>query len=66
MSRTCFEEIRACVCFSALKSYDGEVAASDPLWACRSLLHQFIRKSASLAVPIRVPTLDENSFPTKA
>ena len=48
------------------KSYDGEAAASDSLWACRSILDQLIRKSASIAVPIGVSALDENSCPTKA
>jgi hypothetical protein len=42
------------------------MAGADPLWSCRSILDQFIKKSACLAVPIGVSALDENSCPTKA
>jgi hypothetical protein len=63
MSRTRFQQIRASVC---LQSYDGQTAANDPLWSRRSLLEQFIWKSASIAVPVGVSALDENSCPTKA
>ncbi len=55
-----------CVHFSTLKSYNGEAAASDPMWACRLLLDQFIRKSASLAVLMGGSSLNENSCPAKA
>jgi hypothetical protein len=66
MSRTRFQEIRSSIRFTSNASYDNESASSDPLWSCRSLIDQFIRKSASIAVPLGVSALDENSCPTKA
>jgi hypothetical protein len=66
MPRNCFEQIRASVWFCSMNSYNSEMASSDPLWFCRSLLDQFIKKSASVAVPVGVTALDENSCPTKA
>jgi len=42
------------------------MAGADPLWSCRSILDQFIKKSACLAVSISVSAIDENSCPTKA
>jgi hypothetical protein len=42
------------------------MASSDPLWFCCSLLHKFIKKSTSVAVPVGGSALDENSYPTKA
>ena len=66
MSRQRFQEIRSCVRFHSQSSYDAELASSDPLWFCRSLLDQFIRRSATIAVPLGVSALDENSCATKA
>jgi len=66
MSRSRFQDIRSCVRFSSKQSYDSDGASTDPLWFCRSLIDQFIRKSASVAVPLGVSALDENSCPTKA
>ena len=42
------------------------MSSSDPLWFCCSLLHKFIKKSTSVAVPVGGSALDENSYPTKA
>jgi len=66
MPRTRFQDVRSAVRFSTMKSYDHETALNDPLWFCRSMLEQFIRKSARIAVPMGVSALDENSCPTKA
>ncbi len=66
MSRNRFESIRASARFTSFQTYDNEMAASDPLWSCRSFLDQIIRKSAAIAVPIGVSALDENRFVTKA
>jgi hypothetical protein len=66
MSRTYFQQIHACDHFSSQQSYNGQTAANDPLWSCQSILQQFIQKSASIAVPVGVSALDENSCPTKA
>jgi len=66
MSRNRFQKIRASVRFISKAAYDPEGAASDPLWYSRSLLDQFIKKSASIAVPLGASALDENSCPTKA
>jgi hypothetical protein len=66
MSRKRFLEIRSCVRFYSQEEYDPQTASEDPLWLCRSLLEQFQRKSASLAVPVGVSALDENSCATKA
>jgi hypothetical protein len=66
MSRTRFQNIRSAVRFSAQSSYDANMAHNDPLWFICSVLDQFIKKSASIAVPVGVSALDENSCPTKA
>ncbi len=64
-SKSFSANLSLCLVFS-LNSYDSEMASSDPLWFCRSLLDQFIKKSTSVAVPAGVSALDENSCPTKA
>jgi len=66
MSRTRFQEIRSAVRFESRQSYGHNVASHDPLWSCRGLLDQFMKKSATVAVPLGVSALDENSCPTKA
>lgn len=66
MSRNRFMDIRAAVRFSALESYDAATANDDPLWFSRSVLEEFIIKSARLAVPVGISALDENTCPTKA
>ena len=66
MSRTRFQEIRGSISLSSRSHYDGDTANDDPLWSCRSVLDQFIRKSAAIAVPVGVSALDENSCATKA
>ena len=38
----------------------------DPLWSTRPLLHIFLRKDASIAVPTGALTLDEATLPTRA
>jgi len=43
-------------------NYDAKTVASVPLWFCRS----FIFSSASIAVPLGVSALNENSCATKA
>jgi hypothetical protein len=66
MSHNRFQKIRASVRFISKAAYDPEGAASDSLWYSRSLLDQFIKKSASIAVLLGASALDENSCPTKA
>jgi hypothetical protein len=31
-------EVRSCVRFVSMQSYDGQTANDDPLWFCRSVL----------------------------
>jgi hypothetical protein len=66
MSRTGFQNIRSAARFSAQSTYDANMAHNNPLWFIRSLLDQFIKKSASIAVSVGVSALYEyNSCPTK-
>ena len=66
MSQNRFMEVRSCVRFVSMQSYDGQTANDDPLWFCRSVLDEFIRQSGRVAVPIGISALDENTCPTKA
>jgi hypothetical protein len=66
MSRTHFLNIRSAVQFSEQSTYDANMDHNDPLWLICLVLDQFIKKSASIAVPVGVSALDENSCPAKA
>jgi hypothetical protein len=66
MSRDRFKQIRGCVCFSSPSFYDADEANADPLWTCRTLLDNFIKKCAAVAVPVGVSALDECTCATKA
>lgn len=66
MSRDRFISIRSCICFRSPTSYDADEANDDPLWTCRSLLDNFIKRGASVAVPLGVSALDECTCATKA
>jgi hypothetical protein len=66
MSRDHFIRIRSCVCFHSPTSYDADEANDDHLWTFRSLLDNFIKGGASVAVPLGVITLDECTCATKA
>ncbi len=61
-----FLDIRSSIRFGSSTSYDVETASKVPLWFCWSILDQFLRKSAAIAVPVGVSALDENSCPTMA
>jgi hypothetical protein len=49
MSHDHFNQIRSCVCFSSPSLYDVDEAIADPLWACRTLLENFIKRCAAIA-----------------
>jgi hypothetical protein len=66
MYKNRFGEIRSCVRFEAKELYDPVNANNDPLWFAQSLLDNFIRRSAELAVPVGISALDENTCATKA
>jgi hypothetical protein len=59
MSRTRFQNIQSAVQFSAQSTYDANMAHNNPLWFICLVLDQFIKKSASIAVPVGVSALDE-------
>jgi hypothetical protein len=66
MSQNRFQDIHGPISLMSLSAYDGDTANDDPIWSCRSALDQFIRKSATVAVPVGVSAFDENSCATKA
>jgi hypothetical protein len=66
MSRNRFQDICGLISLMLPSTYDNDAANDDPLWSCRSVLDQFIQKSATVAVPVGVSALDEDSCATKA
>jgi hypothetical protein len=65
MSRDHFNQICSCICFSSPSLYDADEANEDPLWSCQTLLDNFIKRGASVAVPMGVCELDGCTCPTK-
>jgi len=66
MFRNYFKNICSSVRFTSINSCDNELASSEPLWSCQSLLNHLIQWSATVTVPFGVSALDENSCATKA
>ena len=66
MFRNHFKNICSSVRFTSINSCDNELASSEPLWSCQSLLNHLIQWSATVTVPFGVSALDENSCATKA
>lgn len=63
MGRDAFLNIRAAL--RTYADYDPDVATVDPLWHSRPILQHFARNAATLAVPIGVSSLDENTIRCK-
>ncbi|POM59005.1 Hypothetical protein PHPALM_36271 [Phytophthora palmivora] len=66
MQRDLLLGIRAALTLHPIDTVSEEVKTRDPLWHCRSILNNILKKCASLAVPNGVSALDESSIRTKA
>ncbi|KAF4132759.1 Transposase IS4 [Phytophthora infestans] len=66
MQRDLFLGIRAAITLHPTDTVPEEVKQRDPLWHCRSILNNILKKCALLAVPNGVSALDESSIRTKA
>ena len=64
MSRDKFQTIRASLRF--YPAYDHSVAVADPLWHSRNQQEHFMGNASSVAVPVGVSSLDENTIRCKA
>ena len=65
MSRTDYQNIHSCVVLREPGMCSHEEMSMDPLWHFRKMIEHFQKKSASVAVPFGVSTIDESTAATK-